>query len=147
MHLASRARAPYDLSQLYSCLTAASRVIAHMTRNALTLQRSREEHYHTVLKGAIDGNTARHSAVVLYLKSLGAHEHSLHGAAQTGNVAIIQELVLANPGCLNDTNRRAAITHHAASHSPDKCIMSAFAFVPPDSLHLQWGRFSTAHSC
>ena len=75
----------------------------------LTLQRSREECYHTILKGAIDGNTARHHAVAAYLRSLGAREHSPHGAAQDGNVAIIQELLLANPGCVNDTNRRVPL--------------------------------------
>lgn len=91
----------------------------------LTLHRSRDECCHTILEGAIDGNTSRHNAVAAYLRSLGALEHSPHSAAQTGNVVMIQELLLARPDCVRDTNRRVPLPAWCSQQHAGR----AFAFV------------------
>jgi hypothetical protein len=50
------------------------------------------------LENAID----RHqTSVVEYLRSVGAHM-SLHDAASVGDVAVVQQYLLANPACVNE---------------------------------------------
>ena len=68
----------------------------------ISLRRRRNaDCYHTVLKEAIEGNTTRHRATAEYLRSVGAREHSLHGAVQDGNVDMIRDISLAHPDCVN----------------------------------------------
>ena len=50
------------------------------------------------MENAID----RHqTSVVEYLTSVGAHM-SLHDAASVGDVAVVQQYLLANPACINE---------------------------------------------
>lgn len=67
----------------------------------ISLKSFRDDCYHTILKEAIDGNTTRHRATAEYLRSVGAREHSLHGAVQEGSIALIQDILLAHPLTVN----------------------------------------------
>ncbi len=89
-------------------------------RHAPSLTSQRSYSRRTALQIAIQhGDTYPYTDTALaeYLRSVGAHM-TIHDAAFFGDVAVVQQCLLANPACINEKRLcvppHAAHVHHAA---------------------------------